>query len=146
MPNVAVLSLGIQLRSGVNAGVLRIKTAVNDVLAEVVKTWVKIMARWIMVKVPERTGRMMRDMLANLYQSTANALKIGTTNTSYASYVNQMTGVNWTKPTSVEHFYREAQRFGMQILPRVVVQAIRTVGLDVRMNMTADAVARTMFT
>jgi hypothetical protein len=103
----------------------------------------------LLIRMPFRTGWMYSAIQGRLQTSQPGRVEIGAPGIPYAGYVDSMDPhINWTKthhPNPVYHWMqwlmKNAEKFAMPMLR----EAVRVVGLDRLMGMSANAVAEMIY-
>jgi len=131
----AIPPLVIHLRPGaVTAAGLR--TSVMNALTVAVGNARARIAQWAAVHVPRRTGRLMADVLRTTVEIADRPpifnVKVGAPNTPYAVYTNRMSGVKWTNPATVEHWFDAVKRFAREAVREAVREQFELLGLTTR--------------
>lgn len=114
------------------SGVVRGKKALNKAIVEAkqaaARRVVDFMYDWAATFFPRKTGYLLSTFEVLPLQNKI-LLKVGA---HYASFVNKMTGVNWTNPLTVEHFFTEAVKIAKRMYAEFFFEEMRNAGLDVR--------------
>ena len=120
----------LQMVSGGVRGNANIKNAVHDVQQIVMDDFMAEMESWAAQFMPYRTGRMFEAAVAVIQESTARRLRMGGGSCEYAAYVDAFDPViHWTNPSSVYHWFRKMLAHADVVVPRLIRDAIRDVGL-----------------
>lgn len=137
----------VKLHSGRIAGAANIRNAIiKGIYDQAFPRWKEKMRQWIARWVPRATGFLARSTATDLDKSDPRHLYVGSP-VGYASHVNLMTGVHWgssglrtANPNPKEQYYDKMQPFAVNAHKQIVIQAIRSSGLNIALGMTATEV------
>lgn len=149
VPAIQRIQFSFQIKSANVARRERILTSVKRAYKIALSNFAFLMKQWAIENVPADTRTLISDFISTCMSSPAvGAFVVGNPNTSYASYVNEMRGVMWTRwgvnPAKDAYFDR-ALAFAYRIIPLALHRAIRAEGIDITTNRTAAALAQQFF-
>lgn len=149
--NISPITIQLRFKSGSLAffSLNRVKTKMFRAYDKALTRFAKAMERWATSEVPEDTSILIADFVATTMSGPAQgAFQIGNPTTNYASYVNQMSNVNWSKwgrNPAKDHYFKRALAFMVHIIDQVLVDAIHDEGLDLKLSQPASQILRDHF-
>lgn len=125
----SVIEIPIEITSGSLDGVDSIANAFLKLGILFEMNMDSLIREWIDRNFPQLT-RNLKNVIIDTMVITHDEIRITGSNVYYSQFVEDMVGVNWTSPSTMEQPFNSLKEFLVVVVPEVYVELARQLGLE----------------